>query len=146
MTAALAHAPEAPAVPAPEPLPVDIARRRHIFVHLTPFCPGRERLAITHAKRNKWFYSAPPLGVLKTVLAELRVMPAAAGGEIEVNGDLNITIPVRPELVGLISADPSAPAVGAIISDGLTLAEFEAARAALIAANWKPLTALELIG
>lgn len=113
------------------------ARMRTVGVHLTPFWSGAERLPIHSPRRWATFYGVTPNRVVRSALRKLDLSPRTAGAAETVPGDVELTAPIRPELVGLVSGEPERVPL-AIFYDGLTLRELQDALAQLSAAGWEP--------
>lgn len=116
----------------------DLARPRRISVHLTGFAPGCDRIGSHDRRRWKTFYGQTPGPIARALLKRLARAPAEVGAHQEINGDLCLTGQAPPELAGFLSTEPGEPVVLAMAWEGLTLAEWTACRAALIAAGWRP--------
>ena len=114
-----------------------------IAVHLTPFAPGCERLAIGHPDRWRTFHARPAISVVRTVLTRLRLDPAACRASAEPNGDSGLLAPVPPERLRLVAADDQdlagAPVPQALFFDGLTPAQLGACLTELAQARWTPI-------
>ncbi|MBW8815565.1 MAG: hypothetical protein JF588_19260 [Caulobacterales bacterium] len=113
------------------------ARIRTVAVHLTPFAPGCEGLAIANPKRWATLYGRTPLGAVKATLKRINRPPRAvaiAAGPAP--GDVDLL--ARPTVAQLGKASDGEAVPFATFHHGLTLVEVRAALAALVAEDWAP--------
>lgn len=115
------------------------ARTWPISLHLTPFAPGCQTLAIDNPRRWRTFYGRPVMQVVKAVLARLNLTPTAVrAGPGAGPGDVDLLALPPAHLDGALSTPQGALVPYATFWDGLTLADLESAIAELTAQGWKP--------
>lgn len=113
------------------------ARIRTVGVHLTPFAPHCEGLSVENRKRWAVLHGVSPERAVRATLKRLNRSPRAVRLQAF---DTGVDVLSRPTVATLHKvADAEQDfAPFAHFTDGLTLAEAQAALDALIASGWEP--------